>query len=67
MSANKLPRCKCHVCGAEVAIRKHGELREHQDHRDPLYGVGRGAHVPICPGSGCTTPFSRLAAVRLRR
>jgi hypothetical protein len=47
-----LPRAICPVCHGSVALRRGGELREHQDHRHELYGVGRGAAVPSCPGSG---------------
>lgn len=49
-----LPRAQCPVCHGQVAVRRGGQLREHQDHRHELYGVGRGAVVPKCPGSGKT-------------
>jgi len=44
-----LPRAECPVCGKQVAVRKHGELREHyvywpQAERDTS---GR-----VCDGSG---------------
>ena len=46
-----LPRANCPVCHADVALRAGGELREHRDHRDPMYGVA-GAYVPLCGASG---------------
>jgi hypothetical protein len=46
-----LPRAECPVCHGDVALRAGGQLREHRDHRDPMYGVG-GGHVPLCPASG---------------
>jgi hypothetical protein len=49
-----LPRAECPVCHGDIALRSGGELREHQDHRHELYGVGRGVHVPNCPASGKT-------------
>jgi hypothetical protein len=58
----RLPRTQCPVCGGQVAVRSGGELREHPDHRHPLYGVGgavREGRVPKCPGSGQTFPDER--------
>jgi len=48
----KLPRGNCPVCGADVALRAGGEMREHPDHRHHLYGTGRNDEVPKCSGSG---------------
>lgn len=48
----KLRRGTCPVCLADVALRKDGEIREHQDHRHPDYGPGSDREAPKCPGSG---------------
>jgi hypothetical protein len=53
--SNRLPRARCPVCGGSVALRRGQLLREHPDHRHPLYGVGgavRGGKVPLCMASG---------------
>lgn len=46
-----LPRGKCPVCRADVALRKGGVLREHPDHRHELYATGQNDRVPTCEGS----------------
>lgn len=51
----RLPRQRCPVCRADVAVRAGGELREHPDHRHEMYGVAgavRRGEVPMCPASG---------------
>lgn len=47
-----LPRGRCPVCRAEVAVRKGSLVREHKDQRDALYATGRNDEVPTCEGSG---------------
>lgn len=47
-----LPRGRCPVCGADVALRKGSLVREHKDQRHPLYKTGRNNEVPTCAGSG---------------
>lgn len=50
-----LPRGKCPVCGAEVALRRGNLVREHPDHRHHMYsvpGAVRDGTVPTCAGSG---------------
>lgn len=47
-----LPRGRCPVCRADIALRKGGELREHRDQTHELYGTGQSDQVPICAGSG---------------
>jgi hypothetical protein len=47
-----LPRGKCAVCGADVALRKGGEVREHKDVRHELWGTGQTDKVPVCEGAG---------------
>jgi hypothetical protein len=50
-----LPRGTCPACGADVALRRDGIVREHPDHRHPMYGVAgavRDGQVPVCEGSG---------------
>lgn len=47
-----LPRGKCPVCRATVALRKGGLLREHKDQRHELYATGQNDRVPVCPGAG---------------
>lgn len=50
--SRRLARGACTVCGADVALRKGGQVREHRDHRHELYGTGRAAEVPVCAGAG---------------
>lgn len=45
-----LPRARCPVCGADVALRVGGRVREHKDHRHELYATGRNSEVPTCEG-----------------
>lgn len=46
-----LPRGRCPECGADVALRKGGVLREHKDQRHELYATGQDDKVPVCAGS----------------
>lgn len=48
----RLIRGTCPVCKGDLALRKDGSTRQHPDHQHELYGVGRGASVPWCKGSG---------------
>lgn len=52
---SKLPRARCPICRADVALRRGDALREHPDHRHELYsvpGAVRDGRVPKCFGSG---------------
>jgi hypothetical protein len=47
--ARRLPRGKCSVCGADVALRKGGLVREHARYSDEQPGV---MVETVCKGSG---------------
>lgn len=52
-----LPRGTCPACGADVALRKGGQVREHrvylpQSEQDPSTHLGR---TTVCEGSGRTS------------
>jgi hypothetical protein len=51
---SSLPRGRCPVCGADVALRRRGLVREHrvylsQLEQDPSTRLGR---TRVCEGSG---------------
>lgn len=48
-------RAACPACLADVSLRRHGELREHPDHRHEMYGVPGAVQdgtIPVCPAAG---------------
>jgi hypothetical protein len=56
-NSGPLTRAICPACGGWVAVRRGGELREHPDHKHPMYnvpGAWRAGRVPVCAGSGMT-------------